>query len=304
MMRDADSEELCARLCLLTRACWSDALPAPLSRSVFWRMVRRGALCGLVLRDVPGVQPAAYRQAEALLSRAKWMFERIADYERRGYRALLPESEGYPQALNALGEKKPPFLFMRGDASLLDGPRYAVAGSRKIQAETLRQARRIGQRIAREGAVLVTGAAHGVDFAAHAGALEAGGRVVLVPAKPESDVLQSVSTERALAAGRLALLYDSLPDEHFSAARALSRNHTIYALGDAAVVVAAREGVGGSWHGAKDCLRGGWSPVLVCRDDSNRDMDGNRALLGLGARVLKEDAPLSGQPAAEQLRLC
>lgn len=303
-MMERGREELCARLCLLTRACWEDGLPAPLSRSAFWRMARRGALCGLVLRAVPGVQPAAYRQAEQLLARARAVFELIGRYERRGYRALLPEDEGWPQALGALGMQMPPFLFMWGNDALLSGSRYAVAGSRDIGADTLRAARKIGGRIASEGAVLVTGGAHGVDFAAQAGALAAGGQVVLIPARPESSVRTSVGTERALQERRLLLLYDSLPDEPFSAARALARNHTIYALGDAAIVVAAREGKGGSWRGAADCLRGGWSPVLVCRDDGNRDMDGNRALLGLGARLLREDVPLSSQHDAEQLRLC
>lgn len=303
-MRESDREELCARLCLLTRACWDDSLPAPLSRPAFWRMARRGALRGLVLRDVPGVKTAAYRQAEALLARARPVFELIGRYERRGFHALLPEDEGWPQALGDLGMQMPPFLFMRGNDTILNRPRYAVAGSRNIGADTLRAARQLGRRIAAEGAVLVTGGARGVDFAAQAGAIDAGGEVVLIPARPESDVLTGVGTERALEEGRLLLLYDSLPDEPFSAARALSRNHTIYALGNAAIVVAAREGVGGSWRGAVDCLRGGWSPVLVCRDEANRDMDGNRALLGLGARPLRADVPLSGQLAGEQLRLC
>ena len=303
-MQTEGREELCARLCLLTRACWNEGLPAPLSRSVFWRMAHMGAVRGLVLCEVPEVKDAMYARAQQLLSRACSVYSLLEDYERRGYRALLPEGEGWPQALGALGGQMPPFLFMKGKALPADAPCYAVAGSRDIRADTLRAARGIGHRIAGEGAVLVTGGARGVDFAAQLGALEAGGQVVLVPARAERDVLEGVGTESALAAGRLALLYDSLPDEPFSAARALLRNHTVYALGNAAIVVAAREGVGGSWHGASDCLRGGWSPVLVCRDDRNRDMAGNRALLGLGARELREDRPLGAQLAGVQLRLC
>ena len=302
-MDDGNREELCARLCLLTHACWRDGLPAPLSRFVFYRMRAAGAVCNLVLREVPGVEPAVYRQAEALLSRARSVCELIGRYEQRGYRAMLPDTEGWPRALDALGEQMPPFLFIRGEAALLDGMCFAVAGSRDIHVQTQREARLIGRMIAEEGAVLVTGGARGVDFAAQAGALEAGGRVVLVPARPESDVLQSVGTRAALEAGRLTLLYDSLPDDSFSAAKAISRNHTIYALGNAAIVVAARDGAGGSWRGAVDCLRGGWSPVLVCRDDGNRDMAGNRALIGLGARELREDGPLGAQTGDVQIKL-
>lgn len=302
-MDDVNQEELCARLCLLTHACWRDGLPAPLSRPAFYHMAGVGAVCGLVLRTKPEVKSAMYARAQALLSRAREVYSLLSEYERRGYRAVLPEDEGWPRALTALGKKMPPFLYIRGELPHRDELCFAVAGSRDICARTLREARLIGRRIAEEGAVLVTGGARGVDLAAQAGALEAGGRVVLVPARQEADVLEGVSTANALEAGRLALLYDSLPDEPFSAARAISRNHTIYALGDAVIVVAAREGVGGSWRGAVDCLRGGWSPVLVCRDDGNRDMAGNRALIGLGARELREDGPLGAQTGDVQIKL-
>lgn len=303
-MQSEGCEELCARLCLLTRACWSDALPAPLTRAEFGRMAASGALQGLVLRAVPGVELALLRRAQALLTRVRSVCELAGRYEQRGYRALLPGQAAWPQALFSLGMQAPPFLFARGELSILNGARYAVAGSRQIRQETRRAARQLGRRIAGEGAVLVTGGAHGVDREAQAGALEAGGRVVLVPAQPDADVLRQADTAQALAAGRLLLLYDSLPDDPFSAQRALSRNHTIYALGAAAIVVAAREGVGGSWRGAADCLRGGWSPVLVCDDRANADMAGCRALLALGARALAPDVPLRAQQGGKQLRLC
>lgn len=303
-MREEDGEELCARLCLLTRACWSEMLPAPLSRPVFYRMAASGASRSLVLRDVPGVPAALYGRAEVLLSRVRAVSELAERYARRDYHALLPGHEGWPEALGVLGTQMPPFLFARGELTILRGECFAVAGSREIRPETALVARRLGRKIAEEGAVLVTGGARGVDLAAQAGALEAGGRVVLVPARAEESVLGSAATARALEVGRLLLLYDSLPDDPFSAPRALARNHTIYALGRAAVVVAAREGLGGSWHGATDCLRGGWSPVLVCCDETNADMAGCRALLALGARTLDADRPMRAQAGCEQLRLC
>jgi len=77
-----------------------------------------------------------------------------------------------------------------------------------------------------------------------------------VPAMPASRVMESKTICSALECGKLLLVCDTLPDEPFSAAKALSRNHTIYALGDASLVVAAREGKGGSWRGATECLRG------------------------------------------------
>ena len=103
---------------------------------------------------------------------------------------------------------------------------------------------------------MVCGGAQGVDTVAQKGVLEAGGSLVLVPAMPVHQLLREAYLADALKRDKLLIVCDTLPDEPFFAQKALSRNHTIYALGEAAVVVAARNGVGGSWQGAMDCLRG------------------------------------------------
>ena len=85
--------------------------------------------------------------------------------------------------------------------------------------------------------------------------------------------------------GRLLIASEDLPDTPFSAAKALSRNHMIYAMGEPAVVAAARPEVGGSWHGAADCLKGGWAAVAAV-DGEAGDFDGCRAMTSLGAVLL------------------
>ena len=138
-----------------------------------------------------------------------------------------------------------------------------------------------------------------MDLGAQRALLEAGGSMILVPALPVSQVPMGKLERRAMEEGRMLILCDTLPDEPFSAAKALARNHTIYALGDAALVVAARRGLGGSWRGATDCLRGGWSPVYAAYGEG-RDFDGNRALRALGARGidLSGEKDLLGQLTA------
>ena len=46
-------ENVCARLCLLTRACWTPELPSPLSRAEARRLLQTRALQSLVLREMP-----------------------------------------------------------------------------------------------------------------------------------------------------------------------------------------------------------------------------------------------------------
>ena len=50
----------------------------------------------------------------------------------------------------------------------------------------------------------------------------------------------------------------------------MGRNKLIYAHGDWAVVVAAEAETGGTWAGAVECLRSGWTPVFVRSGDARR----------------------------------
>ncbi|MDO5378610.1 MAG: DNA-processing protein DprA [Clostridia bacterium] len=302
MRDDTALETLSAMLCLLTRAAWEPELPPPMTRPAVRRLLESGALSGLVLREVSQAEGPMLERASALLARAMRVCELAERYAAAGYAAMTPEDGRWPEALRALGRQMPLFLFAKGNASLLNQACIAVAGSREIAPETRRMARRIGSRLAAEGYTLVTGGARGVDAASLQGALEAGGSAILVPAKPAQRMLDSAGSRRAMEEGRLLILCDTLPDEPFSAAKAIARNHTLYALGEAAIVAAARRGMGGSWRGATDCLRGGWSPVYAVQG-GGEDAEGNRALLERGAKPIFADRPLGAQltPAFRQM---
>ncbi len=136
--------------------------------------------------------------------------------------------------------------------------------------------------MANEKLTMVCGGANGVDTTAQNAILDAGGNLIVVPAMSAEKVIRQEREKRALDEGRLLVLCDALPDSPFSSHKALGRDHTIYALGKAAIVVASRNGMGGSWHGATDCLKGGFSPVFA-PDEPWADCDGNRALYDYGA---------------------
>ncbi len=71
----------------------------------------------------------------------------------------------------------PPKLFLRGDASLLEGgPRIAVVGSRRASSEGLELARRITEMLVSHGVTVVSGLALGIDAVAHETAMTNGGR--------------------------------------------------------------------------------------------------------------------------------
>ena len=285
-------EEICARLCLLTEAGEDWFAPGrPMTRLAVRNMIDEGVLRALVLRHAQQDE-AQMERAEAMLSRVRRVFDLLEEYEAQGYIGMLPQDARWPAPLARLGRKMPLFLFVRGNLTLLRRDKIAIAGSRIIAYKTQMMAARIGRRLAREGITMVSGGAQGIDIAVQDAALEEGGSLILVPARTAPEVLKRNSARRALEDGRLLLLCDTLPDSPFTAAKALTRNNTIYALGDAALVLASRAGRGGSWHGATECLRGGWTPVFVT-DDGGADMAGNRLLLARGAQRYEESVPLA-----------
>jgi DNA processing protein len=90
----------------------------------------------------------------------------------------------YPRRLAELHD--PPFgLFARGAvdralAAIAGGPVVAIVGSRRATAQGRALARGLAGRLGERGAVIVSGMAHGIDAAAHEGALQAGGLTVAV----------------------------------------------------------------------------------------------------------------------------
>ena len=284
-MTDRLTETACARLCLLTPIAWDESMPPLFSRMAVRRMMACGALCGLVLRQTEELPRATFERAEMLLTRTSEALLCMEAYEKRGYRLILPESKEWPKALHKLGGREPLFLFIKGNASLLEKRTVAVAGSREIEEETRNMASRLGTMLAEEKLTMVCGGARGIDQAAQNALLDAGGSLILVPAVSAEQACTREKETAALQDDRLLLVCETLPDAPFSAPKALARNHTIYALGEAAIVVAARKGVGGSWRGATAGLCGNFSTVYV-PDGDGADFAGNRALYEYGAQKI------------------
>lgn len=97
----------------------------------------------------------------------------------RGIDALIMGEARYPSLLQEIHDP-PRVLFVRGSPLYLAGPLIAVVGSRKATPYGLEAARWIAAGLARHGFTIVSGAAYGVDSAAHKGALEGGGQTVAV----------------------------------------------------------------------------------------------------------------------------
>jgi DNA processing protein len=128
------------------------------------------------LSEVPGVTARLLRRLkDPKLQQAAESEIELA--ERHSVRILLRDDPGFPGILTQLPDP-PSLLYMRGDLREGDDPAVAVVGSRRATSYGLEMARWLAGDIAAAGVTIVSGLARGIDQAAHAGALQAGGRTL------------------------------------------------------------------------------------------------------------------------------
>jgi len=200
--------------------------------------------------------PAPLTSAEAVLAAA----------ERRRLRWVCPGDDEWPPMVDELEGivdssgrgGVPPGLWVRGERRVADHLTEAVAvvGARASTEYGNEVAGEISADLAEAGLCIVSGAAYGIDAAAHRGALAVRGRTVAVLACG-ADVSYPRGHNSLL--GRIGdqdlVLSEAPPGEHPTRVRFLARNRLIAALSRAVVVVEA------SWRsGALNTLR--WASEL------------------------------------------
>lgn len=182
---------------------------------------------------------------------------------------------------------------MRG-ALPVDGERaVAVVGSRSAGDAGLEMAHRLGGMLARAGAWVISGGAVGIDAAAHAGAIDGGGRTLVVLGGGLDHLYPAVNRglfARAVESGGglVAEVEDGTRAEIWSFPR---RNRIVAALGEATVVVRAGAG-SGALITARQAARIG-QPVWVAADVMGIEGEGLRCLAAEGAAEFRTAADLT-----------
>ncbi len=100
--------------------------------------------------------------------------EALREIAHKGIEIYLRGDEGYPALLRDIFDP-PELLFVHGERGDLHGKSIAVVGSRKASSYGRSLAQSLGRELSRMGISVISGAAYGIDTAAHLGSLEAGG---------------------------------------------------------------------------------------------------------------------------------
>jgi DNA processing protein len=172
-------------------------------------------------------------------------------------RFLIPGDPQWPRALDDLGERAPFGLWMIGSFPP-ELPAVSLVGARACTGYGNQAAGQLAAELARQEAVVVSGAAIGVDGAAHRGALAVGGCTVAVLACGIDRSYPATHAALIQAIGqRGAVLAELPPGTSPARFRFLARNRLIAALGLGTVVVeaAVRSGSLVTAHQAADLGR-------------------------------------------------
>jgi DNA processing protein len=145
--------------------------------------------------------------------------------------ALLAEIASPPQT-----------LWVRGHPAICDKTVVAIVGARVASRQALAAAETIAADLARAGVVVASGLARGVDSAAHAGALDAGGTTIAVLGTGIDCVYPPENEELFDRIGRSGLLLTEFPPgtQPFPG-NFPRRNRIISGLSRAVVVIEAAE---------------------------------------------------------------
>ncbi|WP_300975202.1 DNA-processing protein DprA [Sphingomonas sp. LHG3406-1] len=167
----------------------------------FRQLLLRFGSAEAALRAVPDLAARGGGRMPALFGEDQARRERDR-VEAIGGRYLSIGQGLYPPLL-AEADNAPPLLTALGDIGLLDQPMVAMVGARNASAAACRFARGLAHELGREGTVVVSGLARGIDAAAHEGALDTGTVGVIAGGldnfyPPENERLQRAVAERGL----------------------------------------------------------------------------------------------------------
>ncbi|GHF49343.1 hypothetical protein GCM10010218_33220 [Streptomyces mashuensis] len=161
---------------------------------------------------------------------------------RLGGRYVCPGDTEWPAQLDDLGDARPLGLWVRGspDLRLWALRSVALVGARACTGYGSHVAALLGGGLAERGWVVVSGAAYGIDGAAHRGALAAGGATVAVLASGLDVAYPRGHAELLGRIGEQGIVLTELPPGgHPTRHRFVLRNRVIAALTRGTVVVEA-----------------------------------------------------------------
>jgi DNA processing protein len=267
----------------------------------YFQLIQRFGTAKAALEAIPHLAARGGGKAPAL-ARIEDIAREVEAVERLGARYLFLGQGLYP-ALLAEIDTAPPALIVRGDLRILDRPAVALVGARNASAAACRFARTLASDLAREGVVVISGLARGIDTAAHQGAISEGTIGVIasgidISYPPENKDLQEDVATRGL------LIAEQPPGREPLARHFPYRNRIIAGMSLATVVIEAAPKSGSlitarlAAEAGREVLAVPGSPIDPRAQGCNQLIRDGATLIQSATDVLETIRPISGPRVA------
>jgi len=201
---------------------------------------------------------------------------------------LTLEDSAYPNSLQQIAQP-PKQLFVQSDNwdDLLARPRVAIIGSRRVTAYGRGVTMQLASELARQGIVIVSGLALGVDGLAHQAALDAGGLTIAVLPTSLDRIYPSshhnLAKEILGQGGALISEYESGAAVYKT--NFVARNRIVAGISDAVLITEAAE-KSGTLHTARFALEQGIDVLAVPGNITSPTSAGTNNLIKVGAALV------------------
>jgi DNA processing protein len=267
----------------------------------YFQLIQRFGTAKAALEAIPHLAARGGGKAPTL-ARIEDISREVEAVQRLGARYLFLGQGLYPPLLAEI-DTAPPALIVRGDLRLLDRPTVALVGARNASAAACRFARTLASDLAREGVVVISGLARGIDTAAHQGAIAEGTIGVIasgidISYPPENKDLQEDVATRGL------LIAEQPPGREPLARHFPYRNRIIAGMSLATVVIEAAPKSGSlitarlAAEAGREVLAVPGSPIDPRAQGCNQLIRDGATLIQSAADVLETIRPISGPRVA------
>lgn len=222
------------------------------------------------------------------------------------FQIIDANSEDYPFLLKEI-QNPPKQIYLRGALPGAKVPVIAIVGTRKATTAGMGLAEEVAKGLARQGIVIASGLAMGIDAAAHKGALNAGGKTVAVLGNGINEIYPAQNERLAEAILKTggAIISEYPPGEPSFKQNFIHRNRIISGISVAAVVVEAPI-KSGALSTAGFAAEQGRSVFVVPGPVTHPNYIGSHALIRDGATLatkaldILEDLGLLGERVNEE----
>lgn len=168
----------------------------------FYQLVERYGTPEEALKALPELATQGGLKRSLRLASKAEIEKELASLDKFGAQFITFNNPSYPPLLRHI-DSAPPLLAVKGKLSLLKEPTFAIVGARNASAMGKKIAHNFSEKLGKEGWVIASGLARGIDGAAHQGSLTSGTIAVLAGGidqiyPPENTSLYSQIAEEGL----------------------------------------------------------------------------------------------------------